>query len=132
MPRKITSYKSSAWFNFSYTWLNGTNVIGIVNGKLQKDKNTVLNLSNVFAFVKNSDGIFISEFFDVPILGANNHLTLDGSSLEFGFTNNRGDVVKFFGSTANFLFITSLIIDKIRVIPGESINSDNWSMFQYL
>ena len=65
MPHKITSSGKSAWFNFSYTWSNGTNVIGIVNGNLQTDKNTVLNLSTVFAFVKNSDGIFISEFFDL-------------------------------------------------------------------
>ncbi len=132
MPHNIKSSGKSAWFNFSYTWSNGMSVIGIVNGNLQADKNTVLNLSNVCAFVKNSDGIFISDFFDVPILCANNHLTLDGSSLEFGFTNNKGDIVNFFGATSNFLFITSVIIDRVRVIPFENVNSDNWSMFQYL
>ncbi len=72
----------------------------------------------------------ISEFFDIPILGANNHLTLDGSSLEFGFTNNKGDIVKFLGSTSNFLFTTSLTIDNVRTIPFEPVNSGNWVMFQ--
>ena len=120
----------SAWFNFSYTWSDGTRVMGIVDGNLQADKNTVTKLSNVLAFVTNLDGIFISEFFDIPILGANNHLTLDGSSLEFGFTNNKGDIVKFLGSTSNFLFTTSLTIDNVRIIPFETVNSDKWVMFQ--
>ena len=117
-----------AWFKFSYTWLDGTSVIGVVRGTLQADKNTVINLSNVLAFVKNPDGIFISEFLDIPILGANNHLTLDGSSLEFGFTSNKGDLVKFLGSTSDFLFTSSVIIDNVRVIDFEPINPANWNM----
>ena len=124
----FNSAGESAWFNFSYTWLDGTNVIGIVRGNLQADKNTVRNLSNILAFVKSSDGIFISELLDIPIIGENNHLTLDGSSLEFGFTSNRGDLVKFLGSSSDFLFTTSLIIDNVRVIYFEPINSANWSM----
>ena len=124
----FNSDKKVAWFNFSYTWLDGTSVMGIVRGNLQADRNTVINLSNILAFVKNSDGIFISELLDIPILGENNHLTLDGSSLEFGFTSNRGDLVKFLGSTSDFLFTTSLIIDNVRVIYFEPINSANWSM----
>ncbi len=126
----LKSDNKSIWFNFSYTWSNNMSVTGVVNGYLQADKNTVINLSNVLAFVKDSDGIFISELFDIPILGANNHLTLDGSSLEFGFTNNKGNLAKFFGSTSNFLFTTSLIIDKVRVIDFEPINLANWSMAQ--
>ena len=132
MSHKIKSSKNYTWFQFSYTWIDGMSVIGLVNGNLQEDKNTVLNLSNVFAFVKNCDGVFISEFFDVPILSANNHLTLDGSSLEFGFASNKGDAVKFFGNASSFLFITSLILDRVRVISFEEINSNNWIMFKYL
>ncbi|MDJ0649795.1 MAG: hypothetical protein QNJ60_13960 [Xenococcaceae cyanobacterium MO_188.B19] len=120
----------STWFKFSYTWLNGTSVIGIVRGNLQADKNTVINLSSVLAFVKNSDGIFISEFLDILILGANNHLTLDGSSLEFAFTSSTGDSVKFLGSTSDFLFTSSVIIDNVRVISFEPINPANWNMVQ--
>ena len=117
-----------AWFKFSYTWLDGTSVIGVVRGTIQADKNTVINLSSVSAFVKNPDGIFISEFLDILVLGASNHLTLDGSSLEFGFTSTKGDLVKFLGSTSNFLFTSSVIIDNVRVIDFEPINPANWNM----
>ncbi len=122
--------RGTAWFKFSYTWLDGTSVIGVIRGNLQADKNTVINLSNVLAFVKNSDGIFISEFLDIPILGGNNHLTLDGSSLEFGFTSIKGDLVKFFGSTSDFLFTSSVIINNVRVISFEPINPANWNMIK--
>lgn len=119
-----------SWFKFSYTWLDGTTVIGIVRGNLQDDKNTVINLSSVSAFVRNSNGVFISEFLDILILSDNNHLTLDGSSLELGFTGKNGDVAKFLGSTSSGWFTTSLIIDRVRVIPFEPINSANWNMVQ--
>ncbi len=53
----------SAWFNFSYTWSDGMRVMGIVDGNLQADKNTVTKLSNVLAFVTNLDGIFNFRIF---------------------------------------------------------------------
>ena len=122
--------RGATWFKFSYTWLDGTSVMGVVRGNLQADQNTVLNLSSVLAFVKNPDGVFISEFLDILILGTDNHLTLDGSSLEFGFTSSTGDLVKFLGSTSDLLFTSSVVIDDVRVISFEQINPANWNMAQ--
>ncbi|MDJ0903759.1 MAG: hypothetical protein QNJ55_33715 [Xenococcus sp. MO_188.B8] len=123
-PAKITS------FNFSYTWSDVTKVIGSFNGEVQADGNTVKNLSNLRAVVKNSDDIILAEVFDIIILVNLIEVTLDGSSLEFNFVNSKGDKIHFFSTTSNLLFDTSLIIDQITVIPFETINSTHWEMYK--
>ena len=76
----FNSERGAAWFKFAYAWSDGTTVRGIVRGDLQADQNTVSNLSNILAFVRNSEGDFISELLELPIIGVNNHFTLDGYS----------------------------------------------------
>ena len=137
-PQVLSESKlTNTSFDFSYTWSDGTTIVGTVDGKLQPDKNTVKNLSHLRAFIKNSDGVVLAEVFNIITLLDLIQLTLDGSSLEFDFANSKGDKVQFFSTTSNLLFdtsliihSTSLIIDQITVIPFETINPAHWEMYQ--
>ena len=136
LPATRSSFPTNtSCFNFSYTWSDDTKIIGMVDGELQADSNTINNLSNLTAVVRNSDGIILTEVFHIITLIDLIQLTLDGSSLECNFTNTKGDELQFFSTTSNLLLstsltvdITSLIIDKIRIIPFEKIDRSRWQM----
>lgn len=126
--------------SFSYTFATGHSVFGTVDGDLQSDHNTILNLHNLEAIYSPSPGMsltFTTSFFDALKLNAIgiqfagfNVLTTGPSHSDFGFLLvDDGFPCTNCATVGNFDVGTSQVSSPVGAgqVEAEAINRSKWS-----